>query len=129
MLVFEQHKQVILWYKGEEVEEIPVTYFDGSFWDKDMNEYCFAETNREYWDNFYKDQRVRRVIVPSFDENGNLKLNHEGKVMYEWKFVPYDTPKKVRDAVMFSRPTRDEWIREVWNPCMALIHKQKTKGV
>lgn len=127
MLVYEQHKQVILWYKDDEtVEEIPVIYYDGSFWDKDMNEYTFPETNREYWDNFFKDQRVRRVIVPSFDEDGNLKKNHLDNTMYEWRFVPYDTPKEVRDAVMFSRPTKERWEKEVWNPSMAYSHKQRT---
>lgn len=113
------------------MDEIPVTYYDGSFWDKDFNEYTFPTEDKEYWENFYKDELVRRVIVPSFDEDGNLKKNHLKKTMYEWRFVPKDTPKNIRDALMLTRPTKDQWQREIWDKCMRYYHKLKgeTDGI
>lgn len=126
MFTLDQHRKLVLWYKDDgKVDEIPVTYYDGSFWDKDFNEYTFPTEDKEYWENFYKDELVRRVIVPSFDEDGNLKKNHLEKTMYEWRFVPKDTPKNIRDALMLTRPTKDQWQREIWDKCMRYYHKLK----
>lgn len=126
MFTLDQHRKLVLWYKDDgKVDEIPVTYYDGSFWDKDFNEYTFPTEDKEYWENFYKDELVRRVIVPSFDEDGNLKKNNLEKTMYEWRFVPKDTPKNIRDALMLTRPTKDQWQMEIWDKCMRYYHKLK----
>ena len=126
MLTLDQHRRVVLWYKDDKtVEEIPVTYYDGSFWDREMNEYTFAEPNKDYWDNFFRDERVRRTVVPSFDKNGNLKKNHNDLTMYEWVFIPYDMPKPIYDDMGNIRQTKEQWEQEVWNVCMDRYRKWK----
>ena len=119
MFTLDQHRSIVLWHKDNgETDEIPVTYWDGSFWDKEMNEYTFAEVNKEYWDNYYKDQKVKRINIPSFDEYGNLKLNADGMPLLEWIFISPDIPKSIYDDMRYSRPTKEQWVREVWNVCM-----------
>lgn len=129
MFTLDQHRKIVLWYKDDgTVEEIPVTYYDGSFWDKDFNEYTFQNENKSYWENYYKEELVRKVLVPSFDDNGNLKTNHRGKVMYEWRFVPKDISMNIRDILMYTRPTKQQWEQEIWNKCMGHYFRERSKA-
>ena len=100
-MVFDQHRDVIIWRPSETADavEIPVFYYKGTFIDDEGREYAFPNMNVEYWDDFYKERKMQRVIVPVKDAKGNPQYNHENKAVTTYQYVPEGMSETMIDAV------------------------------